>query len=84
MTRSRKKIAIATNCCCKSQKKGKQAANRKFRRRARTELASGREEHVPLKSIELTDPWDLGGDGKSYYEVSELEDARLYRSIMGK
>ena len=23
--------------------------------------------NLPLKSIELTSPWDLGGDGKAFY-----------------
>lgn len=38
-------------------------ANKLFRRTSRILLRSGVEE-LPLKSNELTDPWDLGGDGK--------------------
>ena len=52
---------------CKSQKRGKQFASRKFRRRARVKIAQGLYEGLPLKSIEITSPWDLGGDGKCFY-----------------
>ena len=33
MSRSRKRMPGSTRCCCKSQKKGKQASSCKFRRR---------------------------------------------------
>ena len=83
MTRSRKKNPGTTWACCKSQKKGKQMASRKFRRRSRTELASGRDERLPLKSIELTSPWDLGGDGKVLHNLTGRTDDDI-RKIMAK
>ena len=80
MSRSKKKQAGGTFAACKSQKKGKQLASRRFRHRARTEMASGREERVPFKSIELTPTYDLGGDGKGLYNTrgASEEDMRRF------
>ena len=41
MSRSRKRMPGSTWCCCKSQKKGKQASSRKFRRKAHVLLHQG-------------------------------------------
>ncbi|WP_244436576.1 hypothetical protein [Bacteroides timonensis] len=30
-------------------------------------ISQGKYELLPTHSIELTSPWDLGGDGKTYY-----------------
>ena len=67
MSKSRKKFPGGTCCCCKSQKRGKVVASKRFRRRTRTLIQQRLYEYLPLKSIELTSPWDLGGDGKSFY-----------------
>ena len=75
MSRSRKKTPVTTLAACKSQKAGKTMANKLFRRISRILLRSGAEE-LPLKSKELTDPWDLGGDGKVYW--NKLEE-KFYR-----
>lgn len=48
-----------------SQHRGKKAASRRFRRIARVRLLSGFEV-LPEKSIEVTNTYDLGGDGKVY------------------
>ena len=40
MSRSRKRMPGSTWCCCKSQKKGKQASSRKFRRKAHNCMAN--------------------------------------------
>lgn len=67
MSKSRKKICGGTNVCCKSQKRGKQFASRKFRRKAYQLLLKGRYDSLPQKSMEVTSPWNLGGDGKRVY-----------------
>lgn len=65
MSRSRKKTPIRTILQKMSQHRGKKAASRRFRRIARVRLHSGFEV-LPQKSIEITDTYDLGGDGKVY------------------
>ncbi len=67
MSRSKKKIPISTICCCKSQKKGKRVCSRLFRHKSRILLNKGKDHLLPIKHIEVTDPWDLGGDGKTFY-----------------
>lgn len=67
MSRSKKKFAGGTHVCCKSQKRGKQHASRKFRRRATLCLKAGDYDKLPRRSIELTPSYDLGGDGKGVY-----------------
>lgn len=67
MGKSRKRVCAGTNCCCKSQKKGKQTASRRFRRKEHQLIVLGRFESLPKHSIEVTSPWDLGGDGKRVY-----------------
>ncbi len=67
MGKSRKKVCAGTNCCCKSQKKGKQIASRRFRRKEHLMIEHRMFDSLPRRSIEVTCPWDLGGDGKSVY-----------------
>ena len=67
MSHSTKHFPCGTCCCCKSQHAGKKHASRRFRRKARSLIRQGRYDHLPRKSIELTSPWDLGGDGKMFY-----------------
>ena len=74
MSRSKKKSPASTCCCCKSQKRGKQFCNRKFRRRERMMIGKGQYDRLPNKPIEVTDPWDLGGDGKTFWGFSPDED----------
>ena len=74
MSKSKKKFPGGTCCCCKSQKRGKTVASKRFRRRSRMLIQQERYEHLPLKSIELTSPWDLGGDGKGYHHGEPTEE----------
>ncbi len=74
MSRSKKKTPASTCCCCKSQKRGKQFCNRKFRRRERMMIGKGQYDRLPNKPIEVTDPWDLGGDGKTFWGFNPDED----------
>lgn len=82
MSRSRKKVPISCGAGCKSQKRGKQVCNRKFRRREHLALGSGHFERLPFQSIEIMDPWDLGGDGKCFWGFSPKEE--WYRKEMRK
>ena len=65
MSRSIKKTPVSTIAACKSQKADKKAASRRFRRITKMHLQEGKEV-LPKKSIEITDSYDLGGDGKVY------------------
>lgn len=65
MSRSRKKTPVRTMLQKMSQHRGKKAASRRFRRIAKVRLLSGFE-ILPQKSIEITNTYDLGGDGKVY------------------
>lgn len=70
MSRSRKRTPVSTWCGCKSQKRGKQFSSRKFRRREHQMIATNQMDQLPRKSFEVMNPWDLGGDGKGYFNGS--------------
>ena len=57
---------------CKSQKRGKQLSNRKFRAMEREALYRGTE--PPRKQYEAVEPWELGGDGKMIYGFEKEMD----------
>ena len=82
MSRSRKRMPGSTWCCCKSQKKGKQASSRKYRRRTKVLLHQGNDHLLPLKSFEVMSPWDLGGDGKHFWGFHPEEE--WYVKLMRK
>ena len=65
MSRSYKKTPIRTILDKMSQHRGKKAASRRFRRVAKVQLQEGKEV-LPEKSVEFTNTYDLGGDGKVY------------------
>lgn len=79
MGKSKKKTPAGTWCCCKSQKKGKQFSHRRFRRCERMVLLSGKEVLLPLRQMELTNQYDLGGDGKRYYHPDDEWFVRVMR-----
>lgn len=74
MSRSRKRTPISCWVCCKSQKRGKQVCNRKFRRREHQTISVGNYERLPHLTIEVMSPWDLGGDGKGYHHEEPTEE----------
>ena len=41
-----------------------------------------RYEHLPQKSIEITSPWDLGGDGKVFYGFHP--ECKWYNKLLRK
>ena len=65
MSRSFKKTPIRTMLKKTSQHRGKTAASRRFRRAVKMRLQEGKEV-LPERSIEITNTYDLGGDGKVY------------------
>lgn len=81
MSRSRKRQPYTVGAGCRSQKRGKQVCNRKFRRQERRAILSGRWDRLPYRQIEVMDPWDLGGDGKYYCHGDEHDEwfVRLMR-----
>ena len=81
MGKSRKRVPVSTCCCCKSQKRGKQFSHRRFRRCERMVIKSG-ETFLPIKQYELTNQWDLGGDGKTYW--GKCIDEEWYERLMRK
>lgn len=66
MSRSKKKFPAGVWCGCKSQKKGKRVASKRFRRYTKILIAQAKYDLLPKRSIEITSPWDLGGDGKRF------------------
>lgn len=74
MSRSRKRTPVGCWVCCKSQKRGKQVCNRKFRRQERQKMGVGDIETLPLRTYEVMSPWDLGGDGKGYFHPKPEEE----------
>lgn len=73
MSKSRKKFPAGTYCC-KSQERGKQFSNRRFRRRAKVAVNKGDFDRLPYKTMELTNQWDLGGDGKCFWGFHPEKD----------
>lgn len=70
MGKSKKKTCAGTWVAC-SQKKGKIRSHRRFRRRERTMIQSARFDRLPYSQRELTNQYDLGGDGKAYWHVND-------------
>ena len=66
MSRSRKKFPAGVVCGCKSQKRGKQIASKRFRRRVRILMRLRKYERLPYRSTELTSPWDLAGTANAF------------------
>ena len=82
MSRSKKRMP---GCTCGgniSRKKGKQVCNRKFRRKEHVLLHQREEQLLPLKSLEIMDTWDIGGDGKCFFGFYPEEE--WYVKLMRK
>ena len=91
MSRSIKKNPGHT-WCGRSQKKGKRFCNRRFRRNEHLAVSTGNFISLPLRTRELTNQCDLGGDGKGFFcphrknrFTLHIEDVELvYRKILRK
>ena len=84
MSRSKKKKPFFTYTS-HTQKAGKVKANKRFRRLVKVRLRVG-STNLPLKSIEVTSPYDLGGDGKHFWKDADEKamqspDLRQYEDI---
>lgn len=76
MSRSYKHTPIFGFCKCESEKKDKQTANRKLRRKMRIRLLRAyrhRKAFVPVHRYEAGDVWTWGKDGKVYYTKRDLK-----------
>lgn len=82
MSRSKKKFPAGVICCCKSQKQGKKIASKRFRRHVKILIHRKKYECLPYRSIEIISPWDLGGDGKTFYGYHP--ECEWYIKIMRK
>lgn len=67
MSRSYRKHLVAGHCYCRSEKKDKQFANRKFRHRIRLIIKKDAESEVLPVLREVSDVWNMEKDGKGYY-----------------
>lgn len=74
MSRSKKKKPFFTYTS-HTQKAGKVKANKRFRRLVKMRLRAG-STNLPLKSIEVTSPYDLGGDGKHFWKDADEKAMR--------
>ncbi|MBQ7062876.1 MAG: hypothetical protein IJM88_06275 [Bacteroidales bacterium] len=73
MGKSRKRTPAST-CLGRSQKRGKKKSHGRFRRRERMLILSGRFDRLPYRQYEITDQWDLGGDGKCFWGFAPDEE----------
>lgn len=77
MSRSRKEVACGIWIACKSQEQGKRMSNRRFSRKERQCLDSTSFDKLPHSTKELTDEWNLGGDGKNTEFVLRINKTRV-------
>lgn len=66
MGKSRKRTPAGTYVG-HSQKRGKQMSHGRFRRRERMLIQRGGFDSLPRRQREITNQWDLGGDGKGFW-----------------
>ena len=90
MSRSRKKNPGHT-WCGRSQKRGKQLSNKRFRRSEHQNITMGNFISLPLRTRELTNQYDLGGDGKGFFcpyrnnkWMLRIDVEEIYRKILRK
>lgn len=74
MSKSQKKIAIVPVTNAESDKKSKQAANRKFRRKTKIQVSKG--EEIVNELREVSDVWTFEKDGKQLLKNPTNKDLR--------
>ncbi len=74
MSRSRNNTPIIGYTTATSDKPGKKAANKRFRRKTKIELQQGKEIFTNHKR--QTSSWDMPKDGKHYIKYLELKYLR--------
>lgn len=82
MGKSKKKFPCGTNIG-RSQKCGKQLSHRRFRRREHVLIQGDKYDRMPYRQYEITNCWDLGGDGKNFWGFNR-EDEEWYVKAMRK
>ena len=63
---SRQGLIVAANL----RRRERKVASKRFRRKVKVLMHQESYEQLPFLSIELTSPWNLGGDGNSFYGFS--------------
>lgn len=74
MSRSKRKTPILGITKAESEKKDKQSASRKFRRKTRQALPNGRQ--LPGSLNDVSNPWTFAKDGKQYLRENIKEYMR--------
>lgn len=69
MSRSRKKTPVSGNTKCKSEKMDKRIANRILRRITKQAVAQDKEVLPDIN--EVLSVWEMGKDGKHYFDATE-------------
>jgi hypothetical protein len=83
MSRSFKKNSIC-GIAGDSDKKGKQKANRKFRRKEKMFLQMSFFNKIPIKLREVFNVYDLPKDGKAYFGKLKNKDFKLFLKLLRK
>ena len=73
MGKSKKKTPAGT-WTGHSQKRGKKYSHSRFRRCEHMLISSGHFGCLPYRQYEITEQWDLGGDGKCYWGFAPDEE----------
>jgi hypothetical protein len=74
MTRSRKKTPISGITAARSEKQDKRLANRKVRRAVKQALAASASLDVLPHRRELTSPWTMAKDGKTWFDAARYPE----------
>jgi hypothetical protein len=74
MARSRKKTPICGITTARSEKQDKRLANRKVRRAVNQALTTSLELEVLPHRRELTNPWTMAKDGKTWFDADRFPE----------
>ena len=74
MARSRKKTPVCGITTARSEKHDKRLANRKVRRAVNQELAVSAAPDLLAHQRELTDPWTMAKDGKTWFDARRFPE----------
>ena len=82
MGKSKKKFPCGP-CIGHSQKCGKQLSHRRFRRREHILIQNGKYDNMPFRQYEITNKWNLGGDGKCFWGFARQEEWYIKAIALG-
>jgi len=83
MSRSYKK-QLYCGIAATSDKKGKQKANRAFRRKEKTSIATFKLKNLPIHLNEVSDTWSFPKDGKMYFGNLKFKDEKWFIKLKRK